>query len=418
MKPEIKQRIEQIKKGQVPQGYRKTKIGIVPCDWNIKRLKELTTYKTQKNKNNEFDITLTNSANLGIIRQNDYFDKIISNGENTSGYYVIEYGDYVYNPRISVTAPCGPINKSHILEIGIMSPLYTVFRFNEKNNDYYEHYFHSSHWYPYMNEIANYGARSDRMNITNSDFFNMPIPTPVFSEQQKIAEILSTQDKIIKFKERLIEEKQKQKKYLMQNLLTGEKRLNGFAGEWKFTKLSNYIFESNNRNKELKITRVFSVSNKHGFIDQGMQFGKTIASKDLSNYKIIEKGTIAYNPSRINVGSIALFNENDKGIVSPLYVVMKCKDELSSEFFMFFTQTNLFYRNMKTLLSGGVRNTLNFSDLCKFKIKIPLLDEQKAITDILSTADQEIKLLQKQLEEEKQKKKALMQLLLTGIVRV
>ena len=135
-------------------------------------------------------------------------------------------------------------------------------------------------------------------------------------------------------------------------------------------------------------------------------------------YKIIKNGYIGYNPSRINVGSIATYNKIEEGIVSPMYIVLKTKEQLLNKFFMYFTDTNYFLKKMKNLLTGSVRDSLNFKDLCQMKINLPSLQEQNAIVNILSKADEEIQLLQKDLEQEKQKKKALMQLLLTGIIRV
>ena len=233
-------------------------------------------------------------------------------------------------------------------------------------------------------------------------------------EQQKISDILTTQDKIIK----LIEEKEKQKNYLMQNLITGKIRLKGFNDKWEKVKLKTILEETKEKNKNLSFNNVLSISNKLGFLKQKEQFGRTVASKDLSKYKIIKNGYIGYNPSRINVGSIATYNKIEEGIVSPMYIVLKTKEQLLNKFFMYFTDTNYFFKKMKNLLTGSVRDSLNFKDLCQMKINLPSLQEQNAIVNILSKADEEIQLLQKDLEQEKQKKKALMQLLLTGIIRV
>ncbi|MBQ8011287.1 MAG: restriction endonuclease subunit S [Oscillospiraceae bacterium] len=214
MNPEIKQRLDQIRRGEVPEGYKKTKAGIVPVEWETVRLKTISKHSTEKNKDLKYHETYTNSATQGIIKQTDYFDKQISNNENINGYYVVKHNDYVYNPRISVSAPCGPIRKSHFSETGVMSPLYTIFRLNDEyeDNEYIEHYFNSPFWHRYMSSVANYGARHDRMNITNDDLFNMPIPFPPLPEQQKIAEILTMQDKLIELQARKIEQLQALKK--------------------------------------------------------------------------------------------------------------------------------------------------------------------------------------------------------------
>ena len=146
--------------------------------------------QTQKNTDNKIQNVLTNSATQGIVCQTEYFDKQIANNENTSGYYIVKPGYFVYNPRISVSAPCGPFNRYNGDKDGIMSPLYSVYCFCDKSITYANfltYYFSSSKWYAYMNSIANYGARSDRMNVTGEDMNNMPIPYPPLPEQPKLS---------------------------------------------------------------------------------------------------------------------------------------------------------------------------------------------------------------------------------------
>lgn len=415
MKTEIKARIEQIKRGEVPQGYKKTKIGIVPSEWESKKINhyiELCERPIEMDDNTEYQLVTVRRFYNGIDTRGMFLgSKILVKTQ-----FLVKAGDYIISKRQISHGACGvlPI----YLDGSIVSNEYNVFTSINKTDTNFFNLFMQKPRCQNLFYLMSDGIHIEKLLFKTSHWLKQKIALPPLREQQKIAKILTTQDKVIELKEKLIAEKQQQKKYLMQSLLTGKKRLKGFRDEWEITKLANYITENSIRNKELKVLRVLSVSNKHGFINQGEQFGKAVASKDLSNYKIIERGTIAYNPSRINVGSIALFKEDTSGIVSPLYVVMKCEKELLSEFFMFFTETNAFFEKMKALLSGGVRDTLNFKDLCEMKINLPPLSEQTAIAEILSTADKEIELIQKQLTEEKQKKKALMQLLLTGIVRV
>lgn len=146
-----------------------------------------------KNKSNQRYSVLTNSATEGVIKQQDYFDREIVTIENLSNYYIIEIDDFVYNPRISVAAPVGPISRNHI-EKGVMSPLYTVFRFKDGDLDFFEHYFKTNYWHQFLKDKANYGARFDRMNISNDDFLDLPIPYPSLPEQRKIASCLFAMD--------------------------------------------------------------------------------------------------------------------------------------------------------------------------------------------------------------------------------
>jgi len=186
-------------------------------DWEEKTLGQLADRQTRKNEDQSIDRVLTNSATQGVINQQDYFDKDIANSENLAGYYVLEKGDYVYNPRISVSAPVGPINKNKI-GLGVMSPLYTVFRFHAQDTTFYDHYFKTSLWHKYMCSVANYGARHDRMNISTSDFMNLPLPYPVPEEQQKIVDFLTLLDQKIEVASQKIKHTEQFKKGLLQKM--------------------------------------------------------------------------------------------------------------------------------------------------------------------------------------------------------
>lgn len=153
---------------------------------------------TTKNADGAFSETFTNSAEQGVISQLDYFDHDITNDANISGYYVVQPDNFVYNPRISVTAPCGPINRNRLNRAGVMSPLYTVFSVDESvDKTYLEHYFKTSRWHDFMFLEGNSGARSDRFSISDATFFEMPIWCPKIPEQRAIAKQLETMDSLI-----------------------------------------------------------------------------------------------------------------------------------------------------------------------------------------------------------------------------
>ena len=416
---QIKNLIEQIKCGEVPEGYKKTKVGIVPAEWKEVQLCLLSSHNTRKNTDGKVQITLTNSATQGVIKQTDYFDKRISNIENITGYYVVQEDDYIYNPRISVSAPCGPINKSHFSENGVVSPLYTVFRMNNdlKKNRYIEFYFKSSFWHRYICGVANYGARHDRMNVTNDDLFSMPVIFPPLAEQQKIAEILSTQDKLIELKEKRIEAKKRQKKYLMQQFLTGQKRLHGFSNEWINMQLGDVFVERVETNcQDLEL---LSITGTRGVISRSKIEIKDNSSEDKSKYLKICKGDIGYNTMRMWQGVSAL--SKFEGIVSPAYTILIPSKKISAKYFSYLFKMHhvifLFYRFSQGIVDDT--RSLKYHEFAKLHLYVPSdKKEQTAIAELLDTIDKEIDLLQKDLDQEKQKKKALMQLLLTGIVRV
>lgn len=248
----------------------------------------------------------------------------------------------------------------------------------------------------------------------------IPIILPKsLTEQKSIARILKSCDEVIDTTEKLIAHKELCKKWLLQQLLSGKKRLNGFNGEIKFKVVGQFINEVSERNKDLKVTRVLSVTNSRGFINQSDQFDRSVASEDASNYKIVKKGQFAYNPSRVNVGSLDLLRNFDEGILSPMYVVFSTdKNHLLADFLYFHLKTQWFYSHIPMFVQGSVRDSLSFDGLCSMKFFIPTIEEQTAIVRVLQAADKEISLLKSKAEKLREKKKGLMQQLLTGKIRI
>ena len=166
-------------------------------DWEQRKLSEIAIRVTEKNKNNEFTEPFTNSAELGIISQKEYFEREIVNDENLDGYYIVRKDDFVYNPRISGTAPVGPINRNRLERNGVMSPLYTVFRVHDIADLYLEYYFKTTNWHRFMKLNGDSGARFDRFTISSTQFMEMPIPYPEVEEQKKIGAYFEHIDHLI-----------------------------------------------------------------------------------------------------------------------------------------------------------------------------------------------------------------------------
>ena len=194
-------------------------------EWAETPLNQVAIRCKQKNSLNKLNRVLTNSAEFGVLDQRDFFDKDIANQSNLDGYYIVKKGDYVYNPRISKTAPVGPISKNNIGD-GVMSPLYTVFRFNNYNNSFYAHYFNSTCWHHYMRQASSTGARHDRMAIANDDFMALPLPLTSPEEQQKIADCLSSIDELISVHSQKLDTLKTHKKGLMQQLFPAKDEAN------------------------------------------------------------------------------------------------------------------------------------------------------------------------------------------------
>ena len=186
--------------------------------WEQRKLSEIADKVTEKNKNNEFNEPFTNSAELGIVSQKDYFDREVVNQENLDGYYIVKNDDFVYNPRISVTAPVGPINRNRLGRNGVMSPLYTVFKTHGIDNLYLEFYFKTTSWHRFMKLNGDSGARFDRFTISSTQFMEMPIPLPNKEEQRKIGEYFEALDHLITLHQRKYDELLKIKKFMLQNM--------------------------------------------------------------------------------------------------------------------------------------------------------------------------------------------------------
>ena len=186
--------------------------------WEHQKLSEISDKVTEKNKDLAVQETFTNSAEFGVISQNDYFDRSISNADNIGGYYVVRDGDFVYNPRISATAPVGPVNRNKLGRNGVMSPLYTVFRVHDIDPVYLEWFFKSSCWHRFMFFNGDFGARSDRFAIKDAVFFEMPIPTPIIEEQRRIGAFLDEYNSLITLQNRKLDALKSMKKFMLQNM--------------------------------------------------------------------------------------------------------------------------------------------------------------------------------------------------------
>lgn len=210
--------------------------------WKCLPLRTLAKRITQRNTQDSGLRALTNSAERGVVDQRDYFDKDIAT--TADNHFIVEEGDYVYNPRISSAAPVGPISKN-LIGTGVMSPLYTVFRFNSGPNDFFAQYFRSSHWHGYLRRASNSGARHDRMAITSDDLMQMPIPTPSPREQQKIADCLSSLDDVIAAEGGKLEALKQHKQGLMRQLFPQEEEIGSGLGkdtDWETLDLAEVTF--------------------------------------------------------------------------------------------------------------------------------------------------------------------------------
>ena len=189
-------------------------------EWEELQLSDICQKVTEKNKDNKFNETFTNSAEFGIINQRDFFEKDISNEKSLNTYYVVRNNDFVYNPRISNYAPVGPIKRNKLGRTGVMSPLYFVFRIINSNIDlnFLETFFDTNTWHKFMKLNGDSGARADRFAIKDSVFLTMPIAFPSLPEQQAIGSYFSNLDNLITAHQEKISQLETLKKKLLQDM--------------------------------------------------------------------------------------------------------------------------------------------------------------------------------------------------------
>lgn len=412
MNQTIKARIESIRRGEVPEGYKRTKIGIVPNEWGEERLKHYFKRLTRKNSEKNQNV-LTISAQYGLISQEEFFNKSVAS-EDKSNYFLLNKGHFAYNKSYSNGYPYGAIKRLEYYEKGIVSPLYICLEsLQEKTSDYFVQYFEAGLLNKEIHAVAQEGARNHGLlNIAVEDFFNTRVVVPKIPEQEKIAEILEGQDRVIALKKKLLAEKQKQKKYLMQQLLTGKKRLPGFSGEWKTNFLGNICDNLDNfrkpfnRDERATMKGVYPYYGANGIVDyiDRYIFDETIIllAEDGGDFENYFKKPIAQKV----IGKCWVNNHAH---------VLRAKKDYCSEFVFYLLE----HKDIRKYINGTTRSKLTKEDMQGILLYYPIdKKEQTAIAEILSAVDKEIELLKKDIEQEKLKKKSLMQLLLMGIVRV
>lgn len=265
-------------------------------------------------------------------------------------------------------------------------------------------------------EAASPGGAGRNRTLGQERFLKSKITLPPLSEQQKIAAILSTQDKVIELKEKLLVQKQQQKKYLMQQLLTGKKRLPGFDRKWNYVK-ANEIFKSIVDKSHDGKLEVLSSTQDKGIVPRSqVDIDIKYNENSLSTYKKVCEGDFVISLRSFQGG---IEYSNYAGIVSPAYTVLRAIVKIDNGYYKQFFKSSNYIKRLNVAVYG-IRDgkQISYDDFGQIKIPVPPIEEQREVAKVLSTADHEIDLLQKSIEAEKQKKKALMQLLLTGKVSV
>lgn len=260
-------------------------------------------------------------------------------------------------------------------------------------------------------QIQKESQGSKVLSISVGRISKIELSFPSVEEQKKISSFLALLDERIQTQSKIIEQIEFYFKGIKDTLFSQKIRFGGFAEDWETKKLGDVLLKNSTKNKNQKYSTVQSVSNKYGFINQEDIFeDRRVASVDTSNYYVIDKGCFAYNPSRINVGSLAYKFDDEISIISPLYISFKAENIfLIDTFLLYWFKTIEFTKQMNNSFEGSVRNTLSYENLIKMNISIPSLEEQIQISSFLTKIDQKIQTEKTILEQLETQKKYLLQ---------
>lgn len=434
MKQEIKQRIEMINRDEVPKGYKQTKIGIIPNEWTQE------TLNTIRDKNDRYSLT---GGPFGSDLKSEHYTesgvRIIQLQNIGDGVFIDKYKIFASDEKANELISCN-IYPNEIIIAKMAEPLARACiipnldkRYlmasdgirlkvsNEVNSYYILNLINSS---LFRNEAIKRGTGTTRLRIGLSELKKIPFFLPNIKEQQKIGQILSTWDKAIELKAKLIEQKEEQKKALMQKLLTGKMRLPGFHGEWKNVKIKD-------------ISKIYlGLTYTPSYISEGIPF---LSVKDINGGKINfenvkyiseseyknstsnskpKKGDILFGRVGTLGNPIIITDDIEFCIFVSLGYLRISSDNVLNCFIMHWMNSKLFKKQVQSKIAGSSQKNLNTGWLKEFNISLPPIDEQRKISRILSINDKELELLAQELDLLKQQKKGLMQLLLTGKVRV
>lgn len=419
--------------------YKKTKVGWIPEEWGIKKGDEISTLITKGSSPKWQGFTYQNNGVLFITSENvrngfldisiqKYLPKEFNEKQRSS---ILRYGDILIN---IVGASIGRACKYHLSDTSAnINQAVCLLRPNKEVDSNFISYYLQ---HPLaVRRLLSAQVDSARPNLTLSNIRTFCFVVPPLSEQKKIAEILSAWDRAVEQAGRLIDAKQRLKKGLMQQLLTGRMRFPefgptnkrvkahfyDFSSDWKHPQISEIASEVSERDRELINYPVLSCSKYDGFVNSLEYFGKKVYSNDTSNYKLIKQGQFGFPSNHIEEGSIGLLHHIGAGIVSPIYTVFEVnlkKVFAPYLYALFKTDTYQHVFNVNTNSSVDRRGSLRWKEFSKIRVPLPSVEEQTRIAAVLSTCDREIELLCKKQAALREQKKGLMQKLLTGEMRV
>ena len=389
---------------------------LIPDDWQIKRVGKMTRTVAGGTPNTSIDeywggdIPWMSSGELNLRRVDNVRGRITAKGLKHSSTSLIPAGCVLVG--LAGQGKTRGTVALNTIELCTNQSIAAIYPSNDFLSDYL--FYNLDLRYGELRQLSTGDGGRGGLNLSILNSLSVPLP-PV-EEQRAIARVLGTMDELISKTSRLIAQKELRKKWLMQNLLTTKKRVKGFRKKWKTYPFRDLAAESVFRNGGKMLNdRLMAVSKVHGMIPMR----ERVQGESNHRCKVVRRNYFAYNPMRLNIGSLARWDDNEPAMVSGDYVVFKCEEErLDPRFFDFYRSTNEWANYVRRAGDGSVRVRIYFSHLAPFKITLPLIEEQKAIANILDIATCEIAMLETKSELLKMQKKWLMQQLLTGKKRL
>ena len=403
MTPQIKEHIEQIRRGEVPDGYKKTKVGIVPAEWNITRFKSIFDRLVRKHSEGNTNV-LTISAQFGLVGQEDFFNKAVAS-DDKSNYYLLYRGEFAYNKSYSNGYPFGAIKQLVSYDKGIVSPLYICFSASRKNRcpKYYLQYFEAGNMNSEIKAIAQEGARNHGLlNISIDDFFNSIIVEPPLPEQEKIAEILAAQDRVIELCEKKTEQLKKLKKVFLQKMFPKpgcpipDWRFPGFTDAWEQRKLGDtFNFLQNNTLSRADLdTETGAAKNVH-YGDVLIKFGEYLDASStglpyIPSQQIVDK----FKGSLLQDGDVIMADTaEDEAVgkcteitklqgfptISGLHTIpLRPKEKFASGYLGYYMNSNSYHDQLLPLMQGIKVTSVSKSAITNTDILYPADSDEQA----------------------------------------
>ena len=398
-------------------------LGSFDFSWEQRKLSEITDKVTEKNAGLQYVETFTNSAEFGIISQRDFFDHDIAKLGSLDGYYIVKTEDFVYNPRISTSAPVGPINRNKLGRTGVMSPLYTVFRPHDIDTTYLEYFFKCGYWHSFMNFNGDSGARSDRFSIRDNVFFQMPIPIPDIDEQRKIGELLTCLDNLITLHQRKFEKLTNVKKSMLEKMFPQngssypEIRFKGFTDPWEQRKLGDIGETYTGLSGKTK------ADFGHGqarFVTYMNVFSNPISNPEMTEpieidpkQNEVEVGDVLFTtssetPEEVGMSSV-LLEKRGKTYLNSFCFGFRPSEKIDSYYLAYMLRSESAREKIILLAQGISRYNISKNKVMEIAVSLPSLDEQKLIGQYFRQLDHLITLHQRELEKLQNIKKSMLE---------